>query len=86
MGGFARGETAFDCCDSCAGSGRRLCYRCPVDLLGVPCGEHVLPSLVRHDVPITRYRCLNGHRWDYSRVMAAWVRLEDVAAAEAVAS
>lgn len=88
MGGFARGETAFDSCETCRGRGERLRWRCTVELLtGITCDGRLMPVVRYDDRPLIVYGCLSGHRFEYESIAGdwQWARVEDVAAAEAVA-
>lgn len=90
MGGFERGEAAFDTCDICAGEGKVHARTCTAPLLvGGICGERLFCTWYRHDQPMrTGWGCINGHRWE--RTMrdggSVWSRAEDrVSTVEVVA-
>ena len=90
LGGYGRGDTAFDACDLCRGTGDRTRYECTAPLLGIECGERVVLVVSRSDTRDTTWGCINGHRWDVRAASGAysWSRTDDRAsiAVEAVAS
>jgi hypothetical protein len=80
MGGFSRGETAFDCCDGCEGEGKVHVRLCTAEMLGERCGERLFITRYRHDEPLrTGWGCINGHRWERVGRPGAmqWERAED---------